>query len=56
MTDVLREQWRPITKDSSLPNNQIFGTAIRLPDFSIDTDTVWIQTKLTAVMESKYTC
>ena len=38
--DFFREQCRPITNDSSLPNNQILETVTRLSDINIDTDTI----------------
>ena len=38
--DFFREQFRPITKDSSLLKNEIFETVTRLSDFNIDTDTI----------------
>ena len=38
--DFFREQCRPKTNDSSLPNNQIFPIATRLLDFNIDSDTI----------------
>ena len=38
--DVFREQCRPVTNDSSVPNNQIFRTVTRLADFNIDTDAI----------------
>ena len=56
--DFFREPYRRIINDSSLPNNQIIETIIKLSDFNNDADTImklihWIQTKLMAVMESK---
>ena len=38
--DFFREQCRPITNDSSLPNNQTLETVTRLSDINIDTDTI----------------
>ena len=38
--DFFREQCRPITNDSSLPNNQILESVTRLYDFNIDIDTI----------------
>ena len=38
--DFFREQCRPITNDSSLPNNQTIETVNRLSDINIDTDTI----------------
>ena len=38
--DFFREQCRPVTNDSSVPNNQIFRTVTRLGDFNIDTDAI----------------
>ena len=35
-----REQCRPVTTDSSLPNNQVIETVTRLSNFNIDIDTV----------------
>ena len=37
---TFREQCRPITNDSSLPNNQTLETVTRLSDINIDTDTI----------------
>ena len=39
LNDLFREQCRPITNDSSLPNNQAIETVTRLSDIHIDTDT-----------------
>ena len=38
--DFFKEQCRPITNGSSIPNNHINGTVIRLSDFNIDNDTI----------------
>ena len=38
--DFFREQCRPITNGSSLPNNQTLETVTRLSDINIDTDTI----------------
>ena len=38
--NFLREQCRPITNGSSLPNNQITETVTRLSSITIDTDTI----------------
>ena len=38
--DFFREQCRPITNNSSLPNNQTIETVTRLWDINIDTDTI----------------
>ena len=38
--DFFRKQCRPITNDSSLPNNQTIETVTRLSDINIDTDTI----------------
>ena len=38
--DFFREPCRPITNDSSLPNNQTIETVTRLPNINIDTDTI----------------
>ena len=38
--DFYREQCRPLTNDSSLPNNQTIETVSRLSDINIDTDTI----------------
>ena len=38
--DFSREQCRPITNGSSLPNNQTIETVTRLSDITIDTDTI----------------
>ena len=38
--DFFREQCRPITNDSSLPNNQTIETVTRLSDINISTDTI----------------
>ena len=62
VNDFSREQYRPITNNSSLPNNKTIETVTRLSDINIDLTVLlklfvhWIQTKLMAVMESKYTC
>ena len=50
--DFFREQCRPITKNSSLPNSQIIETVTRLSDITIDTDTI-INLKLCATSISK---
>ena len=50
--DFFSEQCRPITNDSSLPNNQIIETATRLFDFNIDTDTI---TKLIRLLDTNKT-
>ena len=41
--DFFKEQCRPITNGSSLPNNRIIGTVTRLSDFNIDNDIKLIQ-------------
>ena len=38
--DIFRKQYRPITNDSSLPNNQTTETVTRLSGINIDTDTI----------------
>ena len=38
--DFFREQRRPITNDSSLPNNQNIETVTGLSDFNVDTDAI----------------
>ena len=38
--DFFWEQCRPITNDSSLPNNQTIQTLTRLSDINTDTDTI----------------
>ena len=38
--DFFREQCRPITNDSSLPNKQIIETGTILSDFNIGTDAI----------------
>ena len=38
--DIFRKQCRPITNDSSLPNNQTTETVTRLSGINIDTDTI----------------
>ena len=38
--DIFREQCRPITGDSSLPNNQTIETVTRFSDINIDTDAI----------------
>ena len=38
--EFFREQCRPTTNGSSLPNNQITETVTRLSDITIDTDTI----------------
>ena len=38
--NFFREQCRPMTNDSSLPNNQTIETVTRLSDINIDTDAV----------------
>ena len=38
--DFFREQCRPITNDSSLPNNQTIETVTRISDINISTDTI----------------
>ena len=38
--DFFREQCRPITNGSSLPNNQTIETITRRSDITIDTDTI----------------
>ena len=35
-----REQYRPITNDNSLSNNQIFETVTRISESNIDTDPI----------------
>ena len=37
---LLREGCRPVTNDSPLPNNWIFGSVTRFSDFNIDNDTI----------------
>ena len=38
--DFFREPYRRIINDSSLPNNQIIETIIKLSDFNNDADTI----------------
>ena len=38
--DFFSEQCRPITSDSSLPNNQTIETVTRLSDINVDTTTI----------------